>query len=150
MEIFLQFKHLHLYRLIYYDKDTVPTNISGRHIFVLGIAINEIKSQVISIISIPKRILRPELRIIAWACNFLWCAKLESTTINQLSRSEEFHFGGSYAKNSSSILRSTEDESSMIWRCAVPAMNKTPQNMPERSNSLLSPTYWLVARGNNW
>ena len=33
----------------------------------------------------------------------------------QISRSEEFHFGGSYAKNSSSILRPTDDESSMIW-----------------------------------
>ena len=67
-----------------------------------------------------------------------------------ISRSQEFHFGGSYAKNSSSILRPTDDESSMIWRCVLPAMSKTPQNMPERYNSLLSPTYWQVARGNNW
>ena len=44
-------------------------------------------------------------------------------------------------QNSSSILRPTDDESSMFSRCALPAMSKTPQNMSERSNSLLSPTY---------
>ena len=52
-------------------------------------------------------------------------------------------------QKSSSILRAT-DESSMFWRCAVQAMSKTSQNMLERSNSLLSPTYWLVPWGNNW
>ena len=44
-------------------------------------------------------------------------------------------------QNSSSILRPTDDESSMFYRCALPAMTKTPQNISERSNSLLSPTY---------
>ena len=38
-----------------------------------------------------------------------WCGGKE-----QISMSEEFHFGGSHAKNSSSILRPTDDESSMI------------------------------------
>ena len=80
----------------------------------------------------------------------LWVNRLSWTLIAQISRSEEFHFGGSYAKNSSSILRPTDDKSSMFWRCALPAMSKTQQNMPERSNLLLSPTYWLVARDNNW
>ena len=53
-------------------------------------------------------------------------------------------------QNSSFILRPTDGESSMLWRCALPAMSKTPQNMSEKSNSLLSPTNWLVSRGNNW
>ena len=40
---------------------------------------------------------------------------IEIKYITQISRSEELHFGASYAKNNSSILRSTEDESSMIF-----------------------------------
>ena len=48
-------------------------------------------------------------------------------------------------QNSSSILRPTHDESSVFWRCALPAMSKTPQNMSERSNSLLYPTSLLTS-----
>ena len=54
-----------------------------------------------------------------------------------------------HMQNSSSILRAT-DESSMFWRCALSATSKTPQNMLEKSHSLLSPTYWLIAQGSNW
>ena len=46
-----------------------------------------------------------------------------------------------HMQNSSSILRPTDDESSMFRRCALPTMSKTPQNIPEISNLLLSPTY---------
>ena len=35
-------------------------------------------------------------------------------------------------------------------RCQPPTMGITPQNMTQTSNSLLSPTKSMVARGNQW
>ena len=42
------------------------------------------------------------------------------------------------------------DESSMFSSFPPPTMKKTPQNMAELLNSLLSPINLLVVRGNNW
>ena len=54
------------------------------------------------------------------------------------------------ARDNQWLSRTYNDAHLKFWDYQTPVIGITSQNMPQTSNSLLSPTKSMVARGNQW
>ena len=70
------------------------------------------------------------------------CLKLQISYYHPLNQWLLWATNGNHGQKS--------DAPFMFWDYQTPIMGITGQNMPQTSNSLLSPTKSMAARGNQW